>query len=67
MQEANNNGEEGVKFVVVLHSHENSVPLIRSWSYIYLYDLHYYSVQAAIITNGFLLRDLQRGVIFIKR
>lgn len=66
MQEGNNNGEEGLKFGILLHSHEDSVSLSLGAGAIFIYMASTILVsEQLLITNSFLLRALQRGVIFI--
>lgn len=65
-QEGKNNGEEGMKVDNLLHSHEDSISLSLGDGAVFIYMASTIIVsEQLIITNGFLLRASQRGVIFI--
>lgn len=65
MQEGSNNSEEGVKLGILLHSHKDSVSLsFRAGAVLIFIASTIIVSEQLLITNGFLLRALQRGVLF---
>lgn len=57
-------GEEGVKFGILLHSHEHTVSLSLGAGAIFIYMAFTIMMSEQLLTTyGFLLRALQRGII----